>query len=70
MLRTLKHDGFLSLYFHPWEFVEINAYRLPWFISRMSGKDMLERLDYAISVLKNEADFITMYDFYKLQFHI
>ena len=68
MLRTLKHDGFLSLYFHPWEFVEINAYRLPWFIRRMSGKDMLERLDDAISILKSRCDFITMHDFCKLQF--
>jgi Polysaccharide deacetylase len=66
MLRTLKHDGFLSLYFHPWEFIEINAYGLPWFINRMSGKVMLERLDYTINLLKSKADFITMYDFYKL----
>jgi hypothetical protein len=65
MLRTLKHDGFLSLYFHTWEFVEINAYRLPRFISRMSGKDMLERLGYAINVLKSEADFVTMFVFCK-----
>jgi hypothetical protein len=68
MLRTLKNDGFLSLYFHPWEFVEIKTYRLPWFISRMSGNDMLERLNYTIRILKSEADFITMYDFCKLQF--
>jgi peptidoglycan/xylan/chitin deacetylase (PgdA/CDA1 family) len=68
MLRTLKYDGFLSLYFHPWEFVEINVYGLPWFISRMSGKDMMERLDYAINVLKREADFITMHDFCMSQF--
>jgi hypothetical protein len=68
MLRTLKNDGFLSLYFHPWEFVEIKTYRLPWFISRMSENDMLERLNYTIRILKSEADFITMYDFCKLQF--
>lgn len=67
MLRTLKHDGFLSLYFHPWEFVEINGFGLPWFISRRSGKDMLNRIDHAINVLKCEADFITMDEFCRLQ---
>jgi peptidoglycan/xylan/chitin deacetylase (PgdA/CDA1 family) len=68
MLRTLKHDGFLSLYFHPWEFVGINGYGLPWFVSRRSGRDMLKRIDHVINVLKSKADFVTMHDFCKLQF--
>ena len=66
LLHSLKYDGLLSLYFHPWEFVEIDGYRLPWFIRRMSGKNMLERLDSIINVLKSEADFITMIDYRNL----
>lgn len=65
MVHTMNHDRFLSLYFHPWEFVEIKMYGLPWFISRRCGNDLLIRLHDTINILKNEADFITMYDLYR-----
>lgn len=65
MLRTLRHDGFLSLYFHPWEFTDITGYGLPKYISRHSGEGMLQRLDETIKLLKNEAEFITMDHFVK-----
>jgi peptidoglycan/xylan/chitin deacetylase (PgdA/CDA1 family) len=65
MLRTLRHDGFLSLYFHPWEFTDIRAYGLPAYISRHSGDEMLQRLDETIKLLKNEAEFTSMNAFAK-----
>ena len=63
MLRTLKHDRFLSLYFHPWEFTDITAYGLPKYITQHSGEKMLHRLDELINLLKTEGEFITMNDF-------
>jgi peptidoglycan/xylan/chitin deacetylase (PgdA/CDA1 family) len=67
MTQTLKHDGLLSLYIHPWEFVEIKDFGLPWFISRNGGKEMLNRVDRIINVLKPDADFLTMHDFCEQQ---
>ena len=60
ILRTLRHDGFLSLYFHPWEFTDITGFGLPAYISKHSGEKMLQRLEEIIHLLKNEGDFITM----------
>jgi peptidoglycan/xylan/chitin deacetylase (PgdA/CDA1 family) len=57
---TLKHDGVLSLYFHPWEFTDISSYNLPFYIKRNSGEGMLQRLDEIITLLKDEAAFETM----------
>ncbi len=63
MTRTLKHDGFLSLYFHPWEFTDIKTYGLPNYIYKHSGDGMLQRLDETITLLKKQAEFITMNEF-------
>jgi peptidoglycan/xylan/chitin deacetylase (PgdA/CDA1 family) len=63
MVKTLKHDGALSLYFHPWEFEDITNYGLPNFMTKISGTAMLKRLEETIHLLKNEGDFITMNEF-------
>jgi peptidoglycan/xylan/chitin deacetylase (PgdA/CDA1 family) len=62
-LQTLRKDGFLVLYFHPWEFTSLKHIPVPEFIKRNSGEDLLSRLFMLIHDLKNEADFITMNDF-------
>jgi peptidoglycan/xylan/chitin deacetylase (PgdA/CDA1 family) len=46
-LRTIKYDGYLNLYFHPWEFTDLTPERLgmPGFVSRNSGKKMQQRFE-------------------------
>ena len=53
---TLKKDRYLNIYFHPWEFAEIKdeAFKLPGFTVKNSGKDMVERFDAFISWLKSK----------------
>lgn len=54
-LRTLKHDGHLATYFHPWEFCELGErreYRIPYVIRHRCGDDMLGRLDRLVRALK------------------
>ena len=58
--RTLGHDGIINLYFHPWEFAELGAYRLPWIIRRRHGAAMRERLRRYLGWLQQRATFITM----------
>ncbi|MES2002945.1 MAG: polysaccharide deacetylase family protein [Bacteroidota bacterium] len=59
-LQTLKKDGYLCLYFHPWEFTDIENYGLPGFTKKLNGQPLLQRLLQLINDLKKEADFITM----------
>ncbi|MEX6690536.1 polysaccharide deacetylase family protein [Danxiaibacter flavus] len=61
-IHTLKKDGYLSLYFHPWEFTEITQYNIPFYIKRHSGTCMQERLHQLIKDLKKDSDFICMRD--------
>lgn len=60
---TLKTDGYLCLYFHPWEFVDITSYQIPWYAKRQCKGDLLEKMARLIRELSKEADFITMYEF-------
>jgi peptidoglycan/xylan/chitin deacetylase (PgdA/CDA1 family) len=58
-LRTLHHDSYLNLYFHPWEFTNISTYKLPSYIKKMSGEAMTNRLKKLLIVLKEQGEFIT-----------
>lgn len=62
--KALEKDGYLSLYFHPWEFTDIHEYQIPRYVKLPSDNLLLFRLDRLIRDLKKDADFISMYDFY------
>jgi peptidoglycan/xylan/chitin deacetylase (PgdA/CDA1 family) len=59
-LQTLKKDGYLCLYFHPWEFTGIENYGLPFYTKKPNGEALLHRLYKLVNDLKKEADFISM----------
>ncbi len=65
-LQTLKKDGYLCLYFHPWEFTAIDNYGLPGYTKKINGRLLLERLHRLIFDLKKEADFISMTRFQEI----
>ena len=49
---TLRHDGYLLLYFHPWEFMPLQGISgLPRLVTRNSGTAAVERLDQLIDDL-------------------
>ncbi|SUB77962.1 polysaccharide deacetylase family protein [Porphyromonas macacae] len=65
--RTLKHDGSLAIYFHPWEFYPLQKhpeFKLPFIIRNRSGQGMIDRLnrltDYFI---KRGEQFMTFSEF-------
>ncbi len=59
-IKTLKKDGYICLYFHPWEFVDINNYSLPGFTRRLCGEPLQHRLHLLIADLKSEGEFSTI----------
>ena len=65
--RTLRHDGHLSIYFHPWEFYELGEHpelRMPFIIRNNSGQKMVKRLGDLIDDLKGRGhQFGTYADF-------
>lgn len=61
--QTLKKDGYLSLYFHPWEFTDLSNYDLPAVVKRKSGNELLEKLKRFIADLKQESEFMTINSF-------
>ena len=65
-LQTLRKDGYLSLYFHPWEFTNINAYGLPKYTIKGSDNELLDKLYRLLNDLKKQAEFCTMSDFQEI----
>ncbi len=65
-LRTLRHDGHVCLYFHPWEFSDLSSpeLRLPAYLRRNTGRDGIVRLELLLrSFLKSGNQFCTMQTF-------
>lgn len=58
--QTLAKDGYLCLYYHPWEFTPIQSYGLPNYTTRWCGKALVERLTKLIKDLSIDAEFSTM----------
>ncbi len=53
--RAIAKDGYVCLYFHPWEFADISSYKLPKFIKNPDNKLLVSRLEKLIKDLgKNE----------------
>jgi len=60
-LQVLQADGYLSLYYHPWEYADLSAYRqLPLYVRRSSGSRLLNKLRVYLQWLQTMASFSTM----------
>lgn len=63
-IQTLEKDGYVCLYFHPWEFIDINHFGLPGFTRKLCGQPLLERLNQLILDLKLKGyEFSTIHHF-------
>lgn len=63
-LHTLRTDGFLNLYVHPWEFTDLSAYhRIPVYVRRYSHQRLLERLELLLRFLGSHGYYQTMEEF-------
>lgn len=46
--RTYQWDGYLNVYFHPWEFTDLKdkeRFGFPGYVSKNTGQDMVNRMD-------------------------
>lgn len=59
-LQALKKDGYLSLYFHNWEFSDLSQFPLPKYLIKNSGRVLADRLDKLVTDLEKEAAFDTV----------
>lgn len=63
-LQTLRTDGFLNLYVHPWEFTDLSDYELiPAYVRRHSRDELLDRVEALLRFLRPQGEFRTMHEF-------
>jgi peptidoglycan/xylan/chitin deacetylase (PgdA/CDA1 family) len=63
LTNAITNYGYVNLYFHPWEFTDISNYKLPFYVKRQSGEQLLEKLHRLINDLKKEGTFETIHTF-------
>ena len=62
-IQTIRHDGYLCLYFHPWEFTNISNYQLPGYIKNNCSIRLQNILRKLIEDLQKEGEFLTIRDY-------
>lgn len=58
--KALKEDGYVCLYFHPWEFIKLDRYKIPGYTKRLAGERLQERLMKLITDLQPHGYFVSM----------
>lgn len=62
--QVLKRDGYISLYFHPWEYAALEKFvDLPVYVRRLSGEALLNKLGDYLHWLSDKGEFTCMQDF-------
>jgi peptidoglycan/xylan/chitin deacetylase (PgdA/CDA1 family) len=59
-LRVLQRDGYLNLYYHPWEYADLIVYSLlPFYTRKPCGLQLLDKLSDYLTWLKSQGQFTT-----------
>jgi hypothetical protein len=56
---VLRRDQFLHLYFHPWEFAEIDSFNIPGYINKPSGEKYIKKFGRLLAWLSKKGEFVT-----------
>lgn len=60
---VLKHDQFLHLYFHPWEFANIDLFKIPAYINKPSGEKYIKKFEKLLAWLNKKGEYVTISEF-------
>ncbi len=58
--QALRKDDYLHLCFHPWEFDDLERFRIPKYVKTISGEILLARLGQLVAELKKTASFVNV----------
>jgi hypothetical protein len=61
--RAIWNDSYLHLCFHPWEFADLESFKIPGYIKTLSGNSLSERFEKLIVELMKMGDFSTISGF-------
>ncbi len=64
--QTLAKDGYLCLYFHPWEFIPLDQYKIPGYAKKGAGVVLQEKLKRLVRDLQQEGEFISIQNYLSL----
>ncbi|HXC05127.1 MAG TPA: polysaccharide deacetylase family protein [Bacteroidia bacterium] len=62
-IQLLRKEHFLHLYFHPWEFTDLNGFKMPWYTRKPDGAVLLKRFEHLLQSLGKEGEFILSSDY-------
>ncbi len=65
--QTLNYDGYVCLYFHPWEFSDLARFDIPSYLKRLDGAAFRDKFNKFLLDFKKEAVFLTIESFFEMK---
>ena len=63
-LDTLRADGYVNIYVHPWEFTNLSAFdKIPAYVKRYADHELLDRVEALLTFLRGHGEYSTMGEF-------
>ena len=60
---VIRHDQFIHLYFHPWEFAQIDQFKIPGYIRKPNGDQYTKKFERLLNYLQRKGEFVTVSEF-------
>ena len=60
VLNAVKRNGYVLLYFHPWEFVDLERYSIPFLLKKNTGEYLVSKMKRFLEWTINIFDFMTI----------
>jgi hypothetical protein len=60
---ALRHDQFIHLYFHSWEFAQIDQFKIPFYIRKPNGDKYTRKFEKLLNFLRRKGEFVTVSEF-------
>ncbi len=65
--QCLQQDGYINLYFHPWEFTDLSSSKIPKYMRTPSGEQLCDRMSAFVEWLRPRAEITTFTKFLNTQ---
>ena len=65
LFQRIRQNGVFVFYIHPWEFADIKTYRLPNYVKRVCGDDLVQKMDSFLGFIAKYGQFSTAIDYFK-----
>ncbi|MBL7817573.1 MAG: polysaccharide deacetylase family protein [Saprospiraceae bacterium] len=64
LFRRIQRNGLFVFYIHPWEFADISRFQLPFYVKKVNGIELTDKLDAFLNYISKKGEFKTCWEYF------